>query len=168
MRFTLRYGRVDFVDLGQSLSVHRGSLDFRGWLLQLGVVGLFAGTSGLAGIGSKQTLAARAPASVGMLLLGLALLVVPLLHWRQRVEIFERGLIWSRLFATVRIAAEQVENVSWIKPQPNQSSHDAVKLVLSNGQQYTLIGLAQSEQLVNFLRSWATRRAGALPHSQPS
>ncbi len=160
MRSLRASGSVAFVDMGKSLSLHRGSLDFRGWLLQLGVVCLFAGTSGLAGIGSKQTLALRAPASVAMLFLALAFWVVPLLRWRQSVEIFERGLVWSRLHGALRVTAEQVQDVSWLKHQSKGGSHDEVKLELTNGKRYSIIGVRKPEQLVNFLRSWARLRAG--------
>jgi hypothetical protein len=159
-------GKVRFVDLGKSLSLHRGSLDFRGWLLQLGVVCLFAGTSGITGIGSKQTFAERVPPSVGMLVLALAFWVVPLMRWRQTVEIFERGLVWSRLHGAVRVAAEQVQDVSWLKHKAKLSSHDEVKLALTNGKRYSIVGVGECEQLVNFLRSWARLRSAAPAEAQ--
>ena len=149
------------MDLGKSLSLHHGRLDYRGWLLQLSVICLFAGTSGLSGIGSKQTLAARAPASIGMLVLGLAFLVVPLLRWRQRVEIFERGMVWSRVQGAVQVAAEQVQDVSWLEHKTKGGSQNEVKLELTNGKRYSIVDVGEPEQLVNFLRSWAKLRAGA-------
>jgi hypothetical protein len=156
------------VDLGKSLSLHRGSFAAGGWLWYLGLICLLAAASGFAGVGAaaKQSFAERAPASVGALVMGLTSLVVPLLRWRQSVEIFERGMVWSRLHGAVRVAAEQVRNVSWLKHQTKRGSHDEVKLELTSGERYSIVGVGEPEQLVNFLRSWARLREGSGATSQ--
>jgi len=155
-------GSVTVVDMGKSLSLHRGSFSAGGWLWYVGLVCLLAATSGFAGVGTaaRQSFAERAPASFGALVMGLAFMVVPLVRWRQTIEIFERGLVWSRLHRAVRVAAEQVQEVSWLKHQTKRGAHDEVKLELTNGKRYSIVGVGNPEQLVNFLRSWARLRSG--------
>lgn len=92
--------------------------------------------------------------------MALVFLVVPLARWRQSIEIFERGMVWSRLQGAVHVAAEQVQSVSWLKHQTKRGSHDEVKLELTDGKRYSIVGVREPEQLVNFLRSWARLRAG--------
>ena len=150
-------GSVARVEMGKRLSQHRGGVAAGGWLWYVALLCVLASASGLAGVGTaaKQSFAERAPASLGALVLGLSFLVVPLLRWRQRVEIFERGLVWSRLYGTVRITADQVRGVSWHKLQTRRGSHDVVKIELTGGRRHSIVGLSEPEKLVNFLRSWA-------------
>lgn len=145
------------VEMGRSLSVHRGSFGAGGWLWYVSAVCLLAAASGFAGVGTaaKQAFAERAPASVGALVMGVAFLVVPLLRWRQTVEIFEHGFVWSRLHRVLRVAATEVREVRWLKHQTKRSAQDEVKVDLGNGQRHSIVGVSNPEKLVNFLRSWA-------------
>jgi len=143
--------------MGKSLSVHRGSFGAGGWLWYVSSVCLLAAASGFAGVGTaaKQALAERAPASIGALVMGVAFLVVPLLRWRQTVEVFEHGFVWSRLHRVVRVPATEVRDVSWLKHQTKRSAQDEVKIELVSGQRHSIVGVNDPEKLVNFLRSWA-------------
>lgn len=155
------------MDLGKRLSVHRGSFAAGGWLWYIALVCLLAATSGFAGVGTaaRQSFAERAPASVGALVMGLAFLVVPLIRWRQTVAVFERGLVWSRLHGAVYVPAEQILDVSWLK-RTGRGSEDEIKLELTNGKRYSIVGVSEREQLVNFLRSWARLRGAASAGAQ--
>jgi hypothetical protein len=140
------------MELGQRVSLHRGTFGAGGWLWYIagllvlsGVLGL--GKGGLAG-DSQQALS-----GVAALGIGAVVLIVPLLRWRQSVEVFERGFVWQRLYGTLQVAREDIRSATMITHHGRQGTRVEVKVDLASGSDCSIVGVEQPEQLVNLLRA---------------
>jgi len=158
------------MELGQRVSMHRGTIGAGGWLWYLGAV---------CGIGGIITLVRGVAALVGkgdvslilnallLVVIGIALLIVPVLRWQQSVEVFERGLVWTRLHGLTRVPREQVKSATWTKHISRNGSYDEIEVDLTTGKTLSMVGLAAPEQLCNFLRSWSQGAAAAPAQQSP-
>ncbi|MEO8902747.1 MAG: hypothetical protein ABI488_12010 [Polyangiaceae bacterium] len=137
--------------LGRRVSLHRGSFAAGGWSWYLAGICLVAGVLGLVhGVaGDSQQLVTGALA----LGVGIVLLIMPVLRWKQSVEVFERGFVWTRLSGTVQVAREEIRNVTLITHRSRQGTRVEVKVDLTNGKTRSIVGVQQPEQLANLLRA---------------
>ena len=145
--------------LGRSLSLHTGTFGAGGWLWYVGGILYLAGFANLAqimGLTGKQS---GPPASIGTaaacFVIGALVLIVPLLRWRQRVELFERGFLWQRLTGQTLVQRENVRSVELVQHTSRSGTHMEVLVHLADGGELSLSGLSNSEQLANMLRAYA-------------
>ena len=138
--------------MGQRVAVHRGTFGAGGRLWYLGGICALAGVVGLikAGADSQKLLTA-------LIALGIAplLLIVPVLRWKQTVEVFEQGFVWTRLYGSVQAARADIRNVTLITHHSRQGTRIEVKVELAGGKSYSMVGVEQPEQLANLLRAEA-------------
>jgi hypothetical protein len=140
------------MELGQRVSLHRGSFGAGGWSWYLAGICLLSGVVGLvkgAAAGDPQQLLTGAIA----LGVGVVLLIMPVLRWKQTVEVFERGFVWTRLYGVVQVAREEIRNATMITHRSKQGTRVEVKVELANGKGYSIVGVEQPEQLTNLLRA---------------
>ena len=151
------------MQLGQRVSMHRGTIGAGGWAWYLGAMAIL---SGLVGIGRGGLALVNGgnteplPVGAAALAVGLVLLIVPMSRWRQSVEVFEGGLVWTRLYGVVRAQREQVQSARLIRHRNRNGSHDEVEIDLAGGKSLSIVGVEGSDQLCNFLRAWS---AGSVP-----
>lgn len=146
------------MDLGQRISVHRGRVGAGGWLWYLGALCLASGVLGLAR-GGPGNGAERVQTSLAALGVGVVLLIVPILRWRQMVEVFEHGFVWTRLLGVVRVARPEIRDATLIRHRSRQGTREEVKVELVSGKAYSIVGVEQADQLVNLLRARAPNPA---------
>jgi hypothetical protein len=140
------------MELGQRVSSHRGTFGAGGWLWYLAIILLLSGVVGLVKGGaagdSDQML-------TGVLALGASAVtaIVPLLRWRQTVDVFERGFVWKRLYGERQVARAEIRNATMITHHSRQGTRVEVKVELANGKSCSIVGVEQPEQLTNLLRA---------------
>jgi hypothetical protein len=166
------------VDFGNRVSTHRGTISAGGWAWYIGLVLVAAGVFGVGKTAFSLITGApgvdSALASVAGLVIGPLILILPVLRWRQTVEVFERGLVWTRLYGTVTVPREKVRAARWIQHRSRNGSHDEIEIDLVDGG-LSIVGIDQPEQLRNFVSSWAqapvmmqqAQGAWAQPQQQP-
>ena len=149
---------------GRSLSLHRGTFASGGWLWYIGAVLLAAGVFNLlhaAGVPlPTRTPIKSAPIeslamAAGSFVFGALLLIVPVLRWRQQVELFEGGFIWNRLISRVTVARSEVRGTELITHHSRSGSHVEVVVHLADGRELSLSGLSGADQLANMLTAYA-------------
>jgi len=98
---------------------------------------------------------------VGGLVAGAACLFVALLRFRQTVEIFEQGFVWTRLIGAVTVARGDVTDAKAVttvlrKNGRNVSSVTKVVVTLSNGKTIKMNGLGNPTKLASYIAAKAT------------
>lgn len=145
--------------LGRSLSVHTGTFGAGGWLWYVGGILYLAGFANLAQVAGLTGNQSGPPASIGAaaacFVIGALVLIVPLLRWRQRVELFERGFVWQRLTGQRLVQRDDVRRAELIQHTSRSGTHMEVLVHLADGSELSLSGLSHSDQLANLLRAYA-------------
>ncbi len=142
------------------ISSHAGLVSAGGWFWYVGGVLLLAAVAHLAkgaapapghpaDLGSAVGLAAAAA------LAGVLVLVVPVLRWRQRVEVFDDGFVWTRLLGTRSVRRDEVRGVRRIEHIRRAGSYMEVEVQLEGGQKLSIAGVDGAEQLANTLAVFA-------------
>lgn len=137
--------------LGRTLSVHRGLFKTGGWLLYIGTifilsffVNFFNEEFGLA---------------IGSGICGALCISVLVLRWNQSLKVFERGLVWKRLTGCVTIDKDDV-TAAKMTTHNNRMGHSIeIEILLSDGTEFCVVGLNDSEQLYNTVNAWARQYA---------
>lgn len=150
---------------GRSLSLHRGTFAAGGWLWYLGAILLLAGVFNLAELAGVALPSKGAPTSasvtgaLGMaaacFVCGALLLIVPVLRWRQRVELFEGGFIWSRLTGRLSVPKHEVQRTELVTHHSRSGTHVEVIVHLADGRELSMSGLSQADQLANLITAYA-------------
>ncbi|HEU5077131.1 MAG TPA: hypothetical protein VFU02_23230, partial [Polyangiaceae bacterium] len=96
--------------------------------------------------------------SLGMaavcLVFGALSLTVPLLRWRQRVELFEGGFVWSRWTGTLAVPKHEVQRTELVTHHGRSGVHVEVIVHLAGGRQLSMEGLSRADQLANLLAAY--------------
>jgi hypothetical protein len=143
-------------NLGRSISKHRGTVAAGGWFWYVGGVLVLAGVVGLARLGSPppgQTAAEVGTTGLAGLVAGALCLLMPISRWRQCVEVFERGFVWTHLFGARTVTRTDIAGVELLTKHTRMGSVTKVIATLRSGQRITLAGLEDPAQLSNFLRA---------------
>jgi hypothetical protein len=88
-------------------------------------------------------------------LAGVLFLVVPVLRWRQSVEVFERGIVWRRWPRTITLAGEEVRAVRLIHHRRRAGSYSEVVVQRADGSRLSMAGVERPEQLANLIAAFA-------------
>jgi len=145
---------------GRSLSLHRGTFSSGGWLWYIGAVLLAAGVLNLAqAVGLSVPTKGASTGTLGMALgcfVGsFLLLIVPVTRWRQQVELFEGGFVWSRLTGKLTVPRNEVQGTQLITHHSRSGTHVEVVVQLASGRELSMSGLSQADQLANMLTAYA-------------
>lgn len=155
-------------DLGRSIAVHRGTLAAGGWGWYLGGILLLAGV-----VGPIRAVVAPTPDQVRMgmdqvlimagvaLVAGTLVLVLPVLRWRQEVELFERGFVWTSLTGMKSASRDQVRGVELTRYRNRMGTREVVAVTLADGRKLSITGVDRAEQLANVIGAFG--RAPAPP-----
>jgi hypothetical protein len=136
-------------ELGARVSTHAGTIAAGGWWWYIGGVLLVSGVLGAA----KGDFGALAVASA----VALAVLVLPVLRWKQRVDVYERGLVWTRLLGPVTIGAKEVVDTTLTRNIGRMGETLELEIELANGKTHTLVGLEGTDQIRSFVVAWTAR-----------
>jgi len=148
-------------DLGRSLSLHRGKFASSGcgWLWYFGGLLLLGGIVQLAEVVGLKTPKPGETGSLGLAaasFVGAALVLIsPVLRWRQQVELFEGGFVWSRLTGQVAVRRSDVQRTQLITHRSRAGTHDEVVVHLAGGRELSMSGLSHADQLANLLAAFA-------------
>jgi len=143
-------------NLGQSISKHRGTFGAGGLFWYLGGLAVLAGLIALARVVSPapgQTAAETAMTGLAALVVGALCLLMPVSRWRQSVEVFEHGFVWTHLLGARTVARADIAGVELLTSHTRMGSVTKVTVSLRSGKEITLAGLENAVQLANFLRS---------------
>jgi hypothetical protein len=147
--------------LGRPISTHRGTLGAGGWLWYVG--GILILSAFLAVYRFMQVLVLGSPfAQAGDTLgtaalsfaIGTALLVVPVLRWRQSVELCEDGLVWRRMFGSRTLRRDEIAGARMVQHHSRMGSYTEVEVELRAGGSFSIKGVDRPEQLRNAILSW--------------
>jgi hypothetical protein len=145
--------------LGRSLSVHTGTFGAGGWLWYVGAILVLAGFANLAEVAGLTGKQSGPTASVGVaaacFVIGVLVLIVPVLRWRQRVELFERGFVWQRLTGQRSFQRDDVRRAELVQHTSRSGTHMEVLVHQTDGSELSMSGLSHSDQLANLLRAYA-------------
>jgi hypothetical protein len=145
-------------DLGRSIAVHRGTFSAGGWFWYIGGVLLLAGV-----VGPIRAVVAPTPDQVQMglgqvfvmagaaLVIGALVLIVPILRWRQQVELFENGFVWTSLMGMKSVTRDQVRGVQLTRYRSKMGIYEKVAVTLADGRKVSISGVDQAEQLANLI-----------------
>ena len=92
------------VEMGRKLGTHGSTVAGVGWTLYVGVLLFLSGAVSLLGLtqaAAKIPLSERLPMATAGLVIGVLMLLPALMRTKQRVEVFERGLLWHRLLGKI-------------------------------------------------------------------
>jgi len=160
-------------ELGRSMSVHRGTFLAGGYLWYVGAVCVVGGFLAIGKGVVSGDIGQGVLGGLGGILLGLGVLVIPVLRWKQTLEIFEGGFVWTRLTGVVTVTRDQIEKVEHITHRSRQGEHVEVLISLTNGKSRSIVGIDQPGQAANFLCGPAPAAAPATgggwkPPTQPT
>ncbi len=146
-------------DLGARLSTHRGSFAAGGWAWYVGAVLLLASVSWLVrfveALGAPEGAWLEPLVTAGAcVLFGALILLAPALRLAQSVDVFERGLVHRRPWGERTVRSDEASSVQHTLHRGRGGSYDEVEIALRDGSTLALTGLANSEQLVAFVRAW--------------
>lgn len=146
---------------GRSLSVHRGTFGSGGWLWYIGAILLLSGVlhlGQLLGV-ALPSKGGSAPGGLGLaaacFAAGALLLIVPVLRWRQQVELFEGGFVWRRLLGTLAVPKHQVQGTELVTHHSRSGTHVELIVHLADGRELSMSGLSQADQLANMITAYA-------------
>jgi hypothetical protein len=143
-------------NLGRSIGKHRGTFAAGGWFWYLGGVLVLAGIVGLTRINNPppgQTAGSIAMTALAGAVAGALCLLMPISRWRQSVEVFEHGFVWTHMLGARTVARADIAGVELLTKYTKMGSVTKVIVALRSGRRVTLTGLENPEQLSNFLRA---------------
>jgi hypothetical protein len=131
-----------------------------GWLWYVGAILLLSGVGNLAQVaGVYVPSKGGATGSLGLaaagFIIGALVLIGPVLRWRQQVELFERGFVWTRLLGTHRVRREDIRHTDLITHHGRAASYVEVIVHLTSGRELSMEGLDHAEQLANMLSAYS-------------
>jgi len=138
---------------GRSVSIHRGMFSAGLTLWYVGGVFVAGGA-----IGMFQSLTGKAAAdSLGVgavgLVVGMCVLFVAHLRWKQTLEIFEGGFVWKRLIGTNSATREQIRKVEHVTHRSRRGTYIEVAVELTTGTHLSIVGIENPDQAVSMLSS---------------
>jgi hypothetical protein len=144
---------MDTSRFGRQLSSHKGTIaaGALGWY-----IGAFLLLGAISGVTKGQFGAAAGALGLAAVAFGFA---VPLL--RQSVDVFERGLVWTRVWGTVAVSAEEAGRVTLVRHYRRWGNYTEVRIALKGGGKRSILGVTEPEQLANYVSAWG--RALAAP-----
>jgi hypothetical protein len=136
--------------LGRSVSVHRGTISAG---LTLWYVGALFVVSSLLGIyqGLTGKAAEQAWISVVGLPVGLGVVFVAYVRWKQTLEIFEDGFVWKRLIGTHSVAHARIKEVKHITHRSRRGTYVEIVVELTSGKKLSIVGIENSDQAASML-----------------
>jgi hypothetical protein len=145
---------------GTLVGQHAGRFGAGGWLWYIGAILLAAGGmqigqgSGLlaptVGDGDPQTTIIL---GVVGLIIGTLLLLAAIMRWQQSVAVYERGIVYTKLFGSVEIAFAEVTSAQHVRTHSRLGTSDSVEVTLQSGAEVTIGSVTGIEQLASMLRS---------------
>jgi hypothetical protein len=145
---------------GTLVGQHPGRFGAGGWLWYVGAILLAAGGmhigqgAGLLapteGDGDLQT---KVIMGLAGLVIGALVLLTAIMRWQQSVAVYERGLVYTKLFGSVEIAFAEVTNVQHIRTHSRLGTSDSLEVTLQSGAEVTIGSVTGIEQLASMLRS---------------
>lgn len=133
------------------VSRHRGSFLAGGWLWYVGgllaVSGVMSVFRGVIGMGFVTVL------------IGAGVLVLPVLRWKQTLDIDEGGLTLTKLTGVVKVPREQLKQVTLVHHRSRMGTWDALELVLADGREVEVSGIERAEEAANLVHSLIGGRA---------
>jgi hypothetical protein len=105
------------------------------------------------------------PAAALALIGAAAFLVLPLSRWRQRLDVFEQGLVWHGLIGARRLPRAQIYSATFSQRWRHKQRLDEVRLETAEGA-VIWIGLERPSELCELIRVWAApaaSRSGSAP-----
>jgi hypothetical protein len=152
------------MDFGQRISIHRGTLRAGGWWWYVGLALVLSGVLPIVqGHPASKAAHLEALLNGAKILGGLLCLAGPALRWRQRVEVFERGFVWSRVYGTMAVPREDVHRAEWVHRRGRSVSINEIEIALAHGRTCSITGVENPEQLVDLLNSWSAKREPPIP-----
>lgn len=135
-------------------STHRGSFLAGGWFWYVGLILL---ASAVASVVKGEW------AMGGLsLLIGVGLLVMPVLRWKQTLLITDAGFTWTRLTGVEEVSRDKLRKVTLIHHRSRNGSYEELEVELSDGRTLGITGVERAEEAANLLHAF-TRGPAAPP-----
>jgi hypothetical protein len=133
------------------ISTHRGSFMAGGWLWYLGGILMISGVLALS----------RAEFSSGLMavLFGAAVLVMPVLRWKQTLELDEAGLTLTKLTGVTKVPREQLKKVTLVRHHGRTGSYESLELALNDGREIEIAGIERAEEAANLVHAMIGARS---------
>jgi hypothetical protein len=131
------------MDFGKRLTVVRGSP----WAAStLACTSLLFGAAAVRGIviGDPGNAALCAIAAVCMA-------VIPFARWRQSVEVFERGMVWHRVYGSRALAVDAITKVELTRLRVSSGACDQLAIERARGRVLKIRGLLAAGEVRNLL-----------------
>lgn len=136
-------------EYGRWIAAHSGRFMAGGWLWYVGGIIVAAGFSGVVHVASGGDLSEGMGAMIGFPIGG-ALLLVAVARWRQRLDVYERGAVWRRMWGAKSIRFADVQNARILTTHSNTGAATEVELCLNDGRSVVLPNsLADVTQVAN-------------------
>jgi len=87
------------------------------------------------------------------LLIGAGLLAVPVLRWKQTLELDEAGLTLTKLTGVTKIPREQLKKVTLVRHHGRMGSYESLELALDDGREIEIAGLERAEEAANLVHA---------------
>ncbi len=114
-----------------------------GWLWYVGgllvVSGVMSLVRGVIGMGLVTVL------------IGAAVLVLPVLRWKQTFELDESGITVTKLTGVVKVPREQLKKVTLVHHRGRMGTYDALELALTDGREIEIAGIERAEEAANLV-----------------
>jgi hypothetical protein len=151
------------LDGRRPLAAHHGQFSAGGWSWYVGGILLLAAVANLvngnprgpAGAASAASPASALGYAALSALAGILFLVMPVLRWRQRVDVFDDGFVWTRLLGTRSVRRDEVRGVRRIDHISRSVRYTEVEVQLDGGRTLSISGIENAEQLANMLVAFA-------------
>ncbi len=165
-------------ELGRELSVHRGSPGQHSAMFLIGAVLApwilcvpYAVAHDLVTTGGRELMANPA-LTFGcfpvLLFAGPALLALPVLRWRQKVVVHERGLVHRTLRGVTVVYASEVTGARRLVRRARYGDADEISIGRRDGSNHLISGVADMAHLTAVIEAWAVRDNGTTSSSEPT
>jgi hypothetical protein len=144
---------------GRMVGQHAGRFAAGGWLWYLGailsaagVMNFFQGARVAIG-GDLSNGGTTIAMGVVAGLIGAAILAVAVMRWRQSVDVFERGLVHTKLLGNVEVAFADVGGIELVRRHSRMGTTETLYLKMRSGGEVSIGSVTDIEQLASMVRN---------------
>ena len=91
------------------------------------------------------------------LIAGLGVLALPVIRWKQELEIDAEGFTWTQLTGVKRVKADEVKKVTLVHRRTRMGHQEEVQVELAGGKELVIVGVEQAEQAANLIHDFTVR-----------
>ncbi|PZR03779.1 MAG: hypothetical protein DI536_35465 [Archangium gephyra] len=91
------------------------------------------------------------------ILIGLGCLAMPVLGWKQTLELTDSGFTWTRVTGVLQVRRDEVKKVTLIRHHSRMGFYEELKVELNDGRELAIEGVERAEEAANLIHAMTSR-----------